>query len=280
MFINISFACWIVLLIPQLIEQWKLKSADGIAIGCVVIWLFGDICNLIGAVWAHLLTPVILLAVWFLVIDGSLIVSYIYYTYVFPKRHKVIHVTVDETSELIPDVESGGPRRKSSVRSRRDSLSLLVLSSSHWSAYKKYGLPLLFVSLAGIVGYIFSPKVTQAPEGELPQLPTDDMEFGPQFFGYLSAACYLGARIPQIIHNYHRKSVYGLSLLFFLFSTFGNITYSLQILFFRLDKEYLILNASWLLGSLGATLEDTIIFIQFFIYEDHSHDNEVVEVVE
>ena len=54
-----SLACWIVLLMPQLIEQWRLKSAEGIAIGFITIWFMGDIFNLIGALWAKLLPEVI-----------------------------------------------------------------------------------------------------------------------------------------------------------------------------------------------------------------------------
>ncbi|KAM9897622.1 hypothetical protein OXX79_006774 [Metschnikowia pulcherrima] len=53
-----SLACWIVLLMPQLIEQWRMKSAEGIAIGFISIWFLGDVFNLIGALWAHLLPEV------------------------------------------------------------------------------------------------------------------------------------------------------------------------------------------------------------------------------
>lgn len=43
--------------------------------------------------------------------------------------------------------------------------------------------------------------------------------------GYLSAVLYLGARVPQILKNYNNKSCDGLSILFFLLSLMGNITY-------------------------------------------------------
>ena len=49
---------------PQLIENYKLKSGEGVSIPFVVIWLVGDILNLLGALIANLLPTVILLAVW------------------------------------------------------------------------------------------------------------------------------------------------------------------------------------------------------------------------
>jgi uncharacterized protein with PQ loop repeat len=49
--------------------------------------------------------------------------------------------------------------------------------------------------------------------------------FGAQVLGYVSAVCYLGARIPQIIKNQREKSCEGLSLLFFMLSLLGNATY-------------------------------------------------------
>lgn len=284
---------------PQLIEQWKLKSADGIAIGTVLIWVLGDISNLIGAVWAHLLTPVILLGVWFCFLDTSLLASYGYYTYIFPKSHRTLHVPIGEQTSLLntntntntndpenqanindapaeqPNTQNRRSSHKSSKSRRRSTAQSLAVASSHWSITKKYIFPLVFVSLAGLLGYLASNHSDPAPAP-----PDQEIKFGPQFFGYLSAACYLGARIPQIIYNHQRKSVYGLSLLFIMFSTFGNLTYALQILFYRSDLAYLKLNASWLIGALGTIAEDFIIFLQFFIYKDTSKDDEVVEVYE
>jgi uncharacterized protein with PQ loop repeat len=48
---------------------------------------------------------------------------------------------------------------------------------------------------------------------------------GAELLGYISAVLYLGARIPQIIKNQRERSCEGLSLLFFLLSLMGNLTY-------------------------------------------------------
>jgi len=90
--------------------------------------------------------------------------------------------------------------------------------------------------------------------------------------GYVSAALYLGARLPQIWKNYKDQSCEGLSLLFFILSTVGNGTFGLQILFHSLDKQYVLKNVPWLIGSLGTIAEDVVIFIQFQIYKEDDND--------
>lgn len=74
-------------------------------------------------------------------------------------------------------------------------------------------------------------------------------------------------------------------MLFFLFACIGNLTYVLSIIAYephcsgkhgRCAKgeaaavygRYILVNASWLLGSLGTLFLDFGIFCQFFIYRD------------
>jgi uncharacterized protein with PQ loop repeat len=72
----------------------------------------------------------------------------------------------------------------------------------------------------------------------------------------MSAALYLSARIPQIYHNFKLKSTEGLSLLFFMFSTLGNISFAASILFAVNDMEGFMLNLPWLIGSAGTVFFD------------------------
>lgn len=46
----------------------------------------------------------------------------------------------------------------------------------------------------------------------------------------------------------------------------GNITYGVSILFHSLEREYIITNLPWLIGSLGTIVEDAFIFVQFRMY--------------
>jgi hypothetical protein len=46
----------------------------------------------------------------------------------------------------------------------------------------------------------------------------------------------------------------------------GNLTYGAGILFHSTEREYVLTNLPWLIGSLGTMVEDVVIFIQFRIY--------------
>lgn len=104
-----------------------------------------------------------------------------------------------------------------------------------------------------------------------------------QIFGYLCAVLYLGSRLPQLLLNWRRKSTEGLSMLFFLFACLGNLTYALSIFAFdpkcygeesgcepgeagRVYGRYILVNLSWLAGSVGTLLLDMGVFVQFFLY--------------
>ncbi|ODV94836.1 hypothetical protein PACTADRAFT_50692 [Pachysolen tannophilus NRRL Y-2460] len=285
-----SIACWIVLLVPQLVEQWRLKSAEGISIEFILLWFLGDLTNLIGSIWATLLPQVIFLAAWFCFADGLIISSYIYYTRIYNKHHHHHHIhgsnathhdqhhqqqsqhhihDAAQANEFSSLIDNERNRRRSSQKSRRTSINSIALEPESYSIYVKYLVPILFVIGAGCFGFFVSSPPSGNDDPSLTNPPDEDILIGPQVLGYLSAFLYLSARIPQIWYNYTKKSCKGLSLLFFIFSTIGNITYSLQIILYRSDLKYLELNCSWLIGSFGTVFEDAVIFLQFFLYKDN-----------
>jgi uncharacterized protein with PQ loop repeat len=45
---SISLTSWICLLLPQLFANYKAKSADGLSMAFLIVWLLGDVTNLIG----------------------------------------------------------------------------------------------------------------------------------------------------------------------------------------------------------------------------------------
>lgn len=235
-----------------------MKSADGIAIGFISIWFLGDLFNLTGAIWAGLLPEVIFLAIWFCIADSLMIVSYFYYSKVYPKHH---HKRVTNRAH---SSSSHGSEHAPLLRRRSSTLTDIAMEPEDHSVFTRYVLPILFVIGAGCMGFFFSDK-----SGDVGDAPPSKIELGPQIVGYMSALLYLGARIPQIIQNHKRRSVEGLSLLFFMFSTLGNLTYAGQILFYKSESQYILLNLSWLLGSLGTILEDSVIFLQFYFYKGH-----------
>lgn len=240
------------------------SRSEGVSLVFLIVWFLGDIANLMGALWADLLPNVVLLAVWFCFADAFELSSAIYYRFFYtPERH------AEPSSATGPQLLSGMNDAESldNVPLVESEIDEPRTSKSKSSVWIRYCLPVLGVLLIGTIGFLFSGSPKDNDETGNSDIDSP-IALGPQVLGYMSAMLYLTARIPQIIQNYRKQSVYGLSLLFFIFSTCGNITYAAQILLFSTESRYIVLNMSWLLGSLGTVSQDAIIFTQFYIYRE------------
>ncbi|KAF2202621.1 PQ-loop-domain-containing protein [Delitschia confertaspora ATCC 74209] len=76
---SVSIACWIVVFSPQIIENWRRGSADGLSIVFIVVWLLGDLFNILGAVMQGVLPTMIILAVYYTFADIVLMFQVFYY---------------------------------------------------------------------------------------------------------------------------------------------------------------------------------------------------------
>ncbi|KAF2100682.1 PQ-loop-domain-containing protein [Rhizodiscina lignyota] len=298
---SVSLAAWIFLLIPQLVENYRQGSADGISLLFLCVWMVGDVTNLAGAAWAGLVPTVVALAVYFCIADTVLISQCVYYDVLNRRREARKRSRAESqgsggegevepllrrrtTSESQSNIGLPGSRRRSSASrrmhrhsERRESLASILEEGRGKSAWVKNTISILLICAAGTAGWaiawrsgVWAPSPVDDPEGGT------QMALGAQILGYISAVCYLGARIPQIIKNQRERSCEGLSLLFFLLSLLGNATYGAGILFHSVEKEYFLTNLPWLLGSLGTMVEDGIIFAQFHAFGDPTA-NEAVE---
>jgi len=251
---SISLASWIFLLIPQLIENYQQGSADGISLSFLVIWFVGDVTNLAGALWAGLVPTVTALAVYFCAADAVLIGQCLYYNALNrgKKEGGKSGVRDEEQSEVTPLLNGSAKhqssddvaghnsslpstRRKSSTASskphlepvgRRDSVERTSDESTRTRTWIKNTVSVVMIIVAGAAGWAVAWKTgawRPSPVGH------DDVEdstpIGAEVLGYISAVCYLGARIPQIFKNQRERSCEGLSLLFFALSLLGNATY-------------------------------------------------------
>jgi uncharacterized protein with PQ loop repeat len=260
---SISLASWIFLLVPQLIENYQNANADAISLTFLFIWFVGDVTNLVGAIWAGLVPTVIAIAVYFCFADFVLIGQCLYYN-AMNRRRKEKRDAVDSAdiraggttaaqSEQTPllqgestspaqpvkrrltDVNEDnmglpGSRRRSSRRNtddaRRNSLERILEEPTRLRAWLKNTVSILAIIVVGAAGWAIAWKT-----GAWRPTPTDQGEdahrgpVGAEVLGYISAVCYLGARIPQIVKNQRERSCDGLSLLFFLLSLMGNATY-------------------------------------------------------
>ncbi|KUI74521.1 putative vacuolar amino acid transporter YPQ3 [Cytospora mali] len=285
----ISLVSWICLLLPQLVTNYKAQSADGLSMGFLFIWLLGDITNLAGALVTNLAPSAIAIGCYFCVADVILISQSLYYNALNARRRKRLSSTQTVASEDEPLLSrrrssSGagglpGSHRRHSVRrtsSGLDPLTRIVTGEDETpqrSAWLTNTLSLLAVYALGAAAWFISRQVLPPSGGAEDPVGSDPADAAKEpvmvvgmALGYFSAACYLCARIPQIIKNWREKSTEGLALLFFLLSLTGNLTYGASLFAYSQNGGYLLKALPWLLGSLGTIVEDGIIFVQFQLY--------------
>jgi len=254
----VSIACWIIVYSPQIIENYQLKSGEGLSVLFVVIWLLGDLCNLIGALLAGLQATVIIIAVYYSLCDITLLFQIFYYR----RTHPVRLVSTSSPAVVVSD-EAG------------ESVPLLAERAVHLQKKERvsyrailYASAITFVAATGVVAWLLSRSQSRSDE---PPTPSKDViEWRSQILGWASALLYLGSRIPQILKNFKTKCE-GLSLALFLFAIVGNVTYVLSICTASLDKRHLIANASWIAGSGLTVFLDIFVLCQFFYFRSAEH---------
>lgn len=114
---SISIACWVVVFSPQIFENFRRGAADGLSLQFIIVWLAGDVFNILGAVLQHVLPTMIILAVYYTIADIVLLGQCFYYRgftwrdEVVPPPKKVRRapvVVADETSALLGNQERRG----------------------------------------------------------------------------------------------------------------------------------------------------------------------------
>lgn len=301
---SISIAAWIVVFSPQILENFRRSSADGLSLQFVIIWLLGDVFNILGAVFQGVLPTMLILAIYYTIADIVLLGQCFYYKG-FTWRDEVVPPPPKPPRLVVtgePNERTGlldGPLTQIQQRERRGSAEswthfnpvVPIVSaepltppppSTTLQVVFRNAVAILMVCVAGVAGWWLSQgsraaAPTEPPEDSLPQF-----DLMGQIFGWLCATLYLGSRLPQMILNWRRKSVEGVSMLFFLFACLGNLTYVLSIFAYeptcahpghcrpgeagRIYGRYILVNLSWLAGSFGTLLLDMGIFVQFFLY--------------
>ncbi|RPB03510.1 PQ-loop-domain-containing protein, partial [Choiromyces venosus 120613-1] len=281
---SISIACWIVVFSPQIIANFRRGSAEGLSLAFLIVWLAGDVFNVLGAVLQGVLPTMAILAVYYTLADIVLLFQCLYYNRInsrSPTLETESLLPISNESANVVDGSHLSPATplldpsKEPIRTEPQGL----MKSIFFNAFT-----IFIVCLAGVFGWWISNRYSDNSDP-----PTegdgDDLSFSVlgQTFGYFCAVLYLASRVPQIILNYRRQSCEGISLLFFLFACIGNMTYVVSILAYvphskdqprEEYRRYIAVNASWLLGSVGTLFLDLIIFAQFFWYRSTEEEYE------
>lgn len=283
---SISLACWIIVFAPQIYENFRRKSSEGLSLLFIILWLAGDVFNVLGSILQGVLPTMIILAIYYTLADVVLLwqclvyglgekADFIHLSPANPLNDDVLETALsrEERTNTVFSDDEDLEGANADVRNGGDNSKITTLMSA---VYKT--LMVSIVIFAGLVGWYIS-YVKDAHRGgkhHPGKHSPHDLVYDPlaQFFGWLCAVFYLGSRIPQILLNYKRKSCEGISFMFFLFACLGNLTYVISILAIDMSWYYLWVNSSWLAGSLGTLALDFTIFVQFFLYNEDSEDSE------
>jgi uncharacterized protein with PQ loop repeat len=309
---SISIACWVVVFSPQIIQNFQRSSADALSIQFIIVWLVGDVFNILGAVLQGVLPTMIILAVYYTIADIVLLLQCFYYRGFTWKDDPSASAKPtqdpsppsrepDERTDLLHDMRSR-ERRGSDwsglspavphIAENAPLATPTILQTMVWNT-----LIVLMVCGAGVVGWYLGQRATHSkhtPDHEHGHHEEDALHFNVlgQFFGYLCAVAYVASRLPQLILNWRRKTTDGLSMLFFLFACLGNITYVLSIVAYEpkchkshcepgesAEKygRYILVNLSWLAGSFLTLLLDLGVFAQYFAYRTDGDSNTAVD---
>ncbi|KAI9897169.1 hypothetical protein N3K66_008191 [Trichothecium roseum] len=301
---SVSIACWVVVFSPQIIQNFQRSSADALSVQFIIVWLLGDVFNILGAVLQGVLPTMIILAFYYTIADVVLLLQCFYYRG-FTWRDDPVPATPKPNNNGEPNERtqllSQQNHHQTIGRERRESdWSGLSPAVPHIPEATPPAVPtaiqtiawntivILMVVAAGVVGWFLGQKATTGKERPA-QGNEGPLEFSVlgQFFGWLCAVSYIASRLPQLILNYRRKTTDGLSMLFFLFACLGNLTYVLSIFAYephcrddRCEKgeaaaiygRYMLVNLSWLAGALVTLFLDLGVFIQYFIYNKDNWD--------
>ncbi|BFZ54576.1 Putative vacuolar membrane transporter for cationic amino acids [Savitreella phatthalungensis] len=315
---SISITAWIVVFAPQIYTNFHHKSADGLSLSFVVIWLLGDLFNIVGAWLQDVMWVMIVLAIYYTLADIVLLVQCVIYRRkdaTLPSSTRPVgaaagHVVPgDITNELADPIQHASvatpliPKKIEITRSRSTAKSALLnicallavctVGTVAWyvgavSSAPRYSEPARPPPSSGpngrhghglgkhheqvtlAVAMDLLASAAGAYKGPVGRMPSLEWNIAGQIFGWMCAVTYLGSRLPQILHNWRRKSTEGLSSLFFMFACLGNLTYVGSILVRMWDTpylhRYLAINASWLAGSAGTLWLDFIILAQTLYY--------------
>ncbi|KAK6531579.1 hypothetical protein TWF694_002770 [Orbilia ellipsospora] len=186
----------------------------------------------------------------------------LYYSYYRPRKHRSNSLSERQNSSVTEPLlgSSSSPRPPQ----RRDSLSQAFSGERSDKEAIRNILSVVVVVVVGFAGWFIAWKAgAWSPPDDMPD---SKAPLGALVLGYASSFFYLTARLPQIYTNAKRQSCSGLSILFFILSTIGNVTYGASILSHSLERTYLLNNIPWLLGSIGTLVQDFVIFGQFVYY--------------
>lgn len=270
------------LLSRQLIENYKKGSAECLSLNFLCIWLAGDTANLIGSLLTHQLPFQIYLGIYFVSIDICLLTQWTYYNKLKRKQAYIIIPTTNQESSQQKDhlLFQHPAHTPVNIQSNPVVIDELTPFSSSASPSKWYTLSPPKETRQLMALLLFSTTLLPSSSESLTThvLSQDDTAIWiGRVFAWTCTCLYLMSRIPQLLKNYRRQSVEGLSASLFIFAVFGNLTYASSVLSHPGQTIDTLLEAlPYLIGSAGTLMFDFSIFCQFLYYRNRKNKDQLI----
>ena len=198
---SISIACWIIVFAPQIYENFKRKSLEGLSLTFIVLWLAGDVFNVLGAVLQGVLPTMIILAVYYTLADIVLLWQCL--AYGDGKNPDLIHLSPanplnEDVLETAMSNEERHNRRRNQGNTTEDLESSTTsvdssISKSSSSQFQSFLINTLMVTLviaSGVIGWYISYIKESKHHSKHPgKHNPEELIFDPlaQIFGWLCA---------------------------------------------------------------------------------------------
>lgn len=295
--------CWLFAQVPQVIENYRNSSVDGVLLAFLGCWILGDMTNLAGCLLTDAMLFQVLLALYYCMIDVVLAFQYYYYTQVYPKRHH--HRRLKHTNRLQLLLPEQVPANTNHIPAQHLAIPARARTEHDGSNPQARGLASSFGQLvsASFIGSFSRVQGAPVPGAAAPGdaapgsppdvgLPAMDLwhrvlyfvaglfqallRVRPSDVGMVFAWCctclYLLARMPQLVANHRRKSTHGLSVYLFVCALFGNILYTVLLLLLPdargPDRHgFFAAELPYLMGSMGTVGFDLYLLCQFYVWD-------------
>lgn len=264
----INILIWLFAQSPQLYETYKNKSGGELSWSFLIIWLIGDVANLLGSLFTSQ-KLLLYTAVYFIIMDGLVLTQIIYYTTCYKTKkekekaeHDAAIADADQANEKSPlspssphqygtnsnetttttTTGTSSPTRGGGSRTPLGTAQNVVLISIALLALSSFDImeaaPLVAIrnqltTLASNLGDTILAVLQDPPKIPICDAPTSNSKVVKTIgvvCAWLCGLLYLTARIPQAVKIYKTKNVYGISFALFAMSFAANCFYALQIL--------------------------------------------------
>lgn len=274
LFSTVSLISWMCAQLPQIYANYTAKSAEGISPLFLLLWLCGDLLSFTSC----LLNDVVLkfqvyLSLFFLLNDVTLCYQFYYYNSAYPRKHLQHAAPLDSAPEAFSS-ELETPTGNIHIRNSavHESTSLTPPSGSSSSSFGSVAV-VAAMNAASVKAMPISDDFS-APEGVFSGLSAISSTNIGFVLAWGCTFVYMASRCPQLLKNYRRKSVDGVSPMLFGSALAGNLTYTLSILTsceFLYDPNrsaFFWRQLPYIMGSAG-----TIVFDIAYFYQRHLYRN-------